>query len=357
MSVRYPVLLAVLPAVLVAGCVEYEYVRFEGVDVFYQDPAAEVDILLMVDNSCSMEPHQQDLAQNFNEFISFFTAADVDYHIGVITTTIDPVDPITGTVCTRSVVDKIPLGGHLVDGTYITPDTENVEDEFSDLVNVGDCGSGFEMGLESAYRALYDEDALADNGDFLRDEASLSLIFVANEQDYSPLGVNEYINAYRDVKGQRVRDVFNASALVVQNLDDCSNSEVNAGASVGSRYLDVAKQTSGIRADLCAADLSSIVTDLSLNSSRLNDTFILSDLPATDSIQVTVDEDIWDCADGKYSYDLVDGDTGQEAQLTFARETLPPAGSQITIRYNFGDGNPDDFCSGTSTASDTASGT
>jgi len=82
--VRFLPFLALLPI----GCVEYDLQRFDGTDVFYQKPADLVDILLVVDNSCSMAPYQTKLASNFQSFIQFFVDVDVDYHIGVTTTTV-----------------------------------------------------------------------------------------------------------------------------------------------------------------------------------------------------------------------------------------------------------------------------
>lgn len=335
----------VLVLAMQSGCVEYEYARFEGLDIFYQDPASEVDILLVVDNSCSMDPYQEKLGENFLEFISFFTEANVDYHIGVLTTSVGTNEPVAQNGCTQADVDAIPKGGHLVDGTFITADTENAEEKFASMVALGICGSGYEMGLQSAYLAVTDEEAKEDNKKFLRDEASLSMIFVANEQDYSPFGVNEYINAFRDVKGQRSRDVFNASALVVKDLEDCSTREVNAGASVGSRYLDVAKQTNGIRSDICADDFATIVTDLSLNASRLTETFYLSDMPDMKTLTVTLDETEIPCDEGRWTYELQEDEDGVKMPaVVFERDQLPPIGSQITIRYDFGAGDPADFC-------------
>ena len=73
---------------LLAGCSEYEIQDFGYVDVFNQNPAEDVDILLVVDNSCSMGPYQARLGQNFSEFISWFVGANINYQIGVTTTSI-----------------------------------------------------------------------------------------------------------------------------------------------------------------------------------------------------------------------------------------------------------------------------
>lgn len=327
---------------LLSGCVEYDYVKFEGVDVFYQHPASEVDILLVVDNSCSMSPYQRKLSENFSQFISFFIAADVDYHIGVVTTTVSEVEP-TGGVCNQSAVDEIPAGGHLVNDQVITPETDDAESVFAQTVKVGTCGSGTEMGIESAYLALTDEDALTANAGFLREDASLSLIFVADEEDYSPLPVNTYINAFRDVKGQRERDVFNASALVITDMEVCDADQQEAG-SKGTRYIDVARQTDGVRGNICDSDFESVVTELSLNSSRLEDTFLLSDLPAPASLEVTVDDAPWPCEDGTWTYELIDVDGEDQPAIIFDRASMPPPNSQLTIRYDYGSGAPEDFC-------------
>ena len=191
------------------GCVEYDLQRFDGTDVFYQKPADKVDILLVVDNSCSMAPYQTELASNFQSFIQFFVDVDVDYHIGVTTTTV--TEPWAGGSCTQQDINRIPDPGHLVFDKVIDPETNNAAQLFSQLVNVGTCGSGSEMGLEAAALALGPE---AD-ADFLRDDAELSVIFVSDEQDGSPLGVNSYLNEYRASKTDGGRESMDVSALVV----------------------------------------------------------------------------------------------------------------------------------------------
>ena len=79
----------------VAGCKsDYGISRLERSDTFTQQPATELDVLLVVDNSCSMQPYQQELAANFDAFLTFFTEGDVDYHIGILTTTVLPVEAL-----------------------------------------------------------------------------------------------------------------------------------------------------------------------------------------------------------------------------------------------------------------------
>ncbi|MFH1469148.1 MAG: hypothetical protein ABIO70_32470 [Pseudomonadota bacterium] len=213
-------LLSLVLAVLAAsGCTpDYEYYQFDATDVFVQNPTDSVDILMIIDNSGSMEPYQQQLGTNFSQFLTYFIEADVDYQIATVTTDV-----------------MIDSAGE-IRGQVISPETENAEQVFSNIVNVGTTGSGYEMGLESAYEALTPPNVVGPNLGFLREEASLSLIFVSDEEDSSPQPVNDYINAFRDIKGQRSRDVFNASSLVVVNEASCS-----AYSTRGDRYIDVAQ--------------------------------------------------------------------------------------------------------------------
>lgn len=346
--------IAALALAGIAGCTEYDVIRAENVDVFFQEPAEAVDILMIVDNSGSMEPYQIQLGRNFEAFIEFFIGAQVDYHIAVTTTTMrkptyDPSYP----QCSQADLDEIPDPGQIADNRVITPQTADAATVFRDLVNVGTCGSGYEMGLETARLALSPELLSTANYGFLRDEAALSIIFVSDEEDTSPYPVNEYINDFREVKGQRSREVFNASALVVTDASTCGGS----GSSVGSRYIDVATQTHGIVGNLCAQDFAGIVTELSLNTSRLRDTFFLSREPDVRTLQVAVEDAAVPCDTGAWSFAFVEEAGVSRPAVVFARDAMPAPGDRVSVRYNSGSGE-EPFCQGAapSTAADDAGG-
>ncbi|MEL6342810.1 MAG: hypothetical protein AAFV53_06730 [Myxococcota bacterium] len=326
-------------AMTTLGCNENEFsiVRQDNADRFTQTEAGAADILLVVDNSCSMEPFQQKLASNFDTFLTFFLEGDVDYQIGVVTTTVDAVDPRLSD-CSVSELDAVTVGGALVDGQIITASTPSASETFSDIVNVGTCGAGTEMGLEAAARALSD----GNNPGFVRDDATLSLIFVSDEQDVSPLPINQYLNTYRSAKATvDRRPPLNISALVVDDIGQCSASQIEQGASEGSRYVDVAEQASGVVVNICNDDFAEIVTELSLNSSGLEDTFVLSRLPSPSSIRVAVAGEDIPCESGAWRYDLR---IGEQAVIIFDRSALPPPFAEIEVEYNDGDGDPFLFC-------------
>jgi hypothetical protein len=341
--------LSILCVGLVSSCSDYAYILKEGGDVFYQLEAGEVDVLLIVDDSRSMQPHQEKLSTNFEAFLTYFIEGNVDYHIGVVTTSaVESFD--APHYCSEEDTDETPPPGYLVGAgsankAFITPETPNGATIFSEWVNVGVCGNGLEMGLEAARLALTEPVVNGPNAGFLREDAYLSLIFVSDEQDSSPLGVNEFINTFRGIKGQRSRDIFNASALVVKDLADCGEEQLG-WTSLGTRYLDVAEQTSGVTGNICEEDFEQMVTELSLTSSRLTDTFYLAQMPDPSSIILSVDLEEVPCEGGIFTYvvGVLEGkDTGM---IVFDRSNLPPPKSKITVTYDLGNGAVESFCPG-----------
>jgi hypothetical protein len=336
---------ALVPLIAVfagGGCIEYTPTQEAGLEVFDQNPPEAIDILLVVDNSGSMQPYQTQLGANFEAFISWFTEGNVDYQIAV-TTTDDGNNP------------QVPNAarGRFV-GPIITSDMDPVaaDNLFGTEVNVGTSGTGVEVGLKTAYLALTDEDRNGDQiSEFLRSDAELSIVFVSDEEDSSPWPVNDYINAFFELKGHRDRGVFNASALTVTDETECTESE-RAASSPGTRYVDVASQTHGLIGNLCDSDFSHIVSELSLATSRMTDTYILESEPDASTIQVIVQVDGVDteipCDSGAWTYTRVEvpNEDGDQPAVIFDTSHLPPLGSRLTIRYLYGDGRVDAFCQG-----------
>ncbi len=76
-------------AVGLGACTEYGYTEIKQQDFFRQDRRNAVDLLVVVDNSCSMVEEQQNLARNFLALISTFEEADVDWQIAATTTDVE----------------------------------------------------------------------------------------------------------------------------------------------------------------------------------------------------------------------------------------------------------------------------
>ncbi len=237
-----------IPLMLAVGCADNPStysILIERED-FLQSPATEfnskVDILWVVDTSGSMEPYQENLAQNFNSFISSFANKGFDFHMAVVGTDAwkreTNYDGSSPNSTYHSSADWYPTNatfaqlGHFRDGdiygakptcqggyvqysggvyrcnggTWYTPPTNRsgiylLTQHTPDILNVfatnirsGIRGDGSERGLQSLRAALrLNEDGTPGyNGEthtaldqFRRPDAFFSVIFVADEEDGS----------------------------------------------------------------------------------------------------------------------------------------------------------------------------
>jgi hypothetical protein len=206
------------------------------VDRFEQVSGRSVDVLFVVDNSGSMGEEQSNLARNFDAFIRAADAWESDFQIGVVTTQIDGDvrDPAGGG--SRSPGELL---GSL---RIITPATLGYASVFSENVRVGTGDPGTaESGLESARIALTDpvitdletpcDEECVDpyscvshpmlgsgcggyNRGFLRDDASLEIVFVSDEEDQSRADLTFFIDFFSSIKGALNDTLFHASAIV-----------------------------------------------------------------------------------------------------------------------------------------------
>ncbi len=240
------------------------------VDRFEQVSGRAVDVLFVVDNSGSMGEEQSNLGRNFDSFIRAARTWDSDFQIGIVTTQID------GTVSHPSSGGREP--GELVgDPRIITPRTPSFESEFASNVRVGTGDPGTaESGLEAARMALTDpnitdldvpcgadcvepymctpdasgRDRLCGgyNRTFLREEASLEIVFVSDEEDQSRASVEFFVDFFRSIKGALNTSLFHASTIVGPR-GGCTSGDGEADA--GDRYMDIAEATGGEVASIC----------------------------------------------------------------------------------------------------------
>lgn len=307
-------------AVATSGCNEPSIQVLTTVETFVQSPFEKVDVLLVVDNSGSMGPYQTKLGEDFGGFFEFFAEGAVDWRLAVAHTDARAED----------------YGS--IRGPIVTAEAANPAEQFAEVVNVGTDGGGIEAGLGAARKLLE-----AKRNGFPRDDASVSVIFVSDEEDASPGPIPEYVNAFFDLRGHRQREAFNASALTVTERADCDAEQYQQSA-LGTRYVETARLTGGISANLCVDDFAQIVRDLALTTSTMIDTFVLQRKPALSSLLVIVDGVEVPCDDGQWRYDLVTRDGVDKPAIVFAPGQLPLPDADVVVEYRPGGGDPADFC-------------
>src|SRR5688572_19598657 len=192
-----------------------------------------VDALFVVDNSCSMNAEQENLAANFPRFLSWFQTSALDYHIGVVAT--DMNDPANaGRLRTAQGV------------RWVQRETEEPETVSTERASLGTTGSGYERGLDATYAALetlaYDE-----NLGFLRSDSGVHVTVVSDENDWhSVIPKEEFIVWMNGLRWSARMVTFSS---IVGPLTGCP-----AVGSPGTEYLEVTAAVGGVEWPICSED-------------------------------------------------------------------------------------------------------
>jgi hypothetical protein len=230
----------------------------------------DIDILFVVDDSCSMADEQMALATNFNSFIQHAVSTGANFHLGVTTTDIFTVNgALKGTPA------------------VMTPATPNLNQAFALAALVGTSGSGWEQPLEGLLRAVTPPQSVGVNAGFLRPNVPLAAILVTDAQEQSPQPVDVYISSLRAVKNNRP-DLVNVSVVgpfTAPSATCLLDSDVDDG-----RYARVLATTNGVRADICTTDWARDLDAIGSSVLGRQTRYPLTALPENNNlVTVTVD--------------------------------------------------------------------
>jgi hypothetical protein len=306
-------------------------------DVFRQDSQPKVDMLMVVDDSGSMGDKQQALAQNFQSFIQFAVAQQVDYHIA-ITTTSTAVDPFNCQLGSGSIA---PCGQFSPDDgsrpQILSPSMANVEQLFGQNVNVGIDGDSTEMGFEGAYEALSPPQvSLAPNSQFLRDDANLAIIAVSDASDQSPNTFDFYKNFFINIKGFSRTNAFTFSAVSSTTATpppttwNCGYDGTNV---VPNPYQLMAEATNGIFQEICTDDWATALYQLGQTAFGYRTRFFLSETPDPNfPLEVQLDGVDYPATNSRGAVQWSYNSTANA--IDFNPDTVPEPGSALTISYH-----------------------
>ncbi|MBO9666154.1 MAG: hypothetical protein J7501_05020 [Bdellovibrio sp.] len=245
--------------------------------------ANKVDILIVIDNSGSMEYEQKNMASRVKNLLSVIKG--LDWQIAVTTT--DPRD--------------ITLGdGRLVQlsgkkGQYILTSAMTDADAQATLgatLQRSETGSGSEQGIYVTYRAI--ERSLAASGgnvNFIRPDAQLAALVISDEDESAnatkndPQSLLNFISS--TYKGQKA---FSFHSIITRPGDTAC--KATNGYAYGYRYEQISKLTGGVIGDVCAADYAAQVQGIAEGVRKTLKTITLSCTPVVDSLRsVTVLKD------------------------------------------------------------------
>jgi hypothetical protein len=295
-------------------------------DIIIQTTTPEVDVLWVIDNSCSMSCvvgcHgliTDSVVENFHLFMDYFLGSGLDYHLGVVTTDTDD----------NSQAGKLQYGRGY---KYIDVDTVDPIGVFSEMATQGTDGSGQERGLGATFLAI-DEVADTFNAGFYRSDASLHTVVLSNEPDMTQSTVitqSEFVEWYDGLKDEADERTFNAIVCIASNSEECPQT------SIGTDYINTTHEIGGIVWDIARDDWADLLDQLGAQAAGLKREYFLSQLPVPETVEVRVEdptgvtfyfaEAIGDPPIGDYTYDP------SRNSITFL-EFVPESLSKVIISY------------------------
>lgn len=281
-------------------------------DTFQQDQQPRADILLVVDDSCSMYDKQVSLSNNFSSFIQYAVTANVDYQIGVVTTDVS----FNGVLRTTT-----------AGGKYLSNTTPNVQTHFSSLVRVGTSGSATEQALESATRALTPPNIAGANVGFVRPDANLAVVVVSDAGDQSNQPVSYYENLLINVKGFSRLSNFTFSVIGPFLTSPPSGCTYDSPGGA-TRFTSLITRTGGVREEICNSNWSTTLQGLGRTAFGFRTQFFLSNTPDTSgggTINVLINGQV--APPSTYTYDAASN------SVRFQPNTTPQPGQTLTVDY------------------------
>ncbi|MCB9646747.1 MAG: choice-of-anchor D domain-containing protein [Deltaproteobacteria bacterium] len=305
-------------------------------DRFEQLTTPKVDVLFIVDFTNSMLEEQTGLAANYQAFIQFALAQNLDYHLGVTTT---GTAEEAGRLMHADRIRGNPFGGPFANRIVTAATQPDPETAFTYNLQGRPLTGGApanEAGFYAAYQALTPPVLTGHNAGFLRPDALLSVIWVTDESEETSTDVGAptgdldfYVSFLRSIKGFRHTELFTASAVVGDAPSGCSGP---GGAAVaGPRYIEAANRTGGVFQSICTADWSQAVSDLSTTAFGFKARFFLSNPPVTSTLTVEVDGVMVPATSAAgtvlWSYDSTTN------SVNFTPSAIPEPGAELLVRY------------------------
>lgn len=231
---------------LVLGCSKGTYKLTDETQSFAQSVVYnnKVDIVLMVDNSSSMDTYQNKLAQQAPGMISALNQFGMDYQIAVVTTDMRAGGNGGRFVGTPAVLNRA---------------TSNLSNLLVSRIKQGTSGSDLERGLDSL------EMALTANTSFLRSDALLAIIALSNEDDHSSSSGSHFEAFFNQIKPKfdGYTQAWILNFVGVPDLESsCSTALSGIYKEPGLAWIQLAQVSGGLVQPICDTTLAEAVSNI-----------------------------------------------------------------------------------------------
>ncbi len=289
-----------------------ENVGEDSFDVTQSLAVPQLDIVIVLDTSNSMNHHQQKLAESFGNLVAGLSTSELLIDWQMVFINADDSFPVVaddgyhGTFYYLENEDgEIEVDGEKVSilTADLSDDSDYLQEVFSNTINRGGKGarvdekgnpaedSGVEVPLRNIANAI--DKRNSENSGFFRDSATLVTIILSNEDELSdgqpktghdeegqpyevyPTTPSEVLQAVSDAFGTDKR--FVSYGIIVQEDDqECINQEINQSQTASPIYGEFIDELSAKTYDICEGDYSGILIDI---GSHLEASLTLSSIP------------------------------------------------------------------------------
>ncbi|MEM9116235.1 MAG: choice-of-anchor D domain-containing protein, partial [Myxococcota bacterium] len=277
------------------------------VDGFRTSTSKSLDLLVLIEDSPSMNARKEPLEEGFRRLIGSFEGRRVAYQVGTAGMTrgedaglLRPLDP---PISNRVVVPLTRPSPQRVLATNVTAILED---------GIGRVGT--RIPLDAAYKALSPSLVLGDHDGFLRREAELAVLVVVDERDGSFVDVDfmeRFLLAWKG--GDRSRVSFSVLA---------GGSNPCPGVDEATRLIDLAQRLGGEVLELCG-DIPNQIEAYAEGLAQDSDRFPVAHPAVADGMVVALDGEL--LPEDEWRFDVDEG--------VVVLDQAPEAGVELAIQY------------------------
>ncbi len=263
-------------------------------DTTVTQPPTKVDVLMVIDNSGSMDKEQNELSARMENLVA--ALGNLDWQICLTST--DPRDDgQLRKITTDPSAGLLGVLGSSADEYSINKNTAKYEQKLTaSVMSFGLKGSGHEQGIYATNQAILRKDSKC-----FRDDAAMAAIVLSDEDELS-VGWNPALSGNNQFKepGQKNlptslnanvassmgdKKIFTFHSLILKPGDTACHKE--SGLNYGVRYAEASDLTGGIVGSKCAPNYGTELAEFGKSIIRNLSSINLSCAPYDDNVTVT----------------------------------------------------------------------
>jgi hypothetical protein len=258
----------------------------------------KADILVVIDNSGSMNKEQQNMAQRFSTFIDQLD--NLDWRVAIVTTDMaQNADKKDGrflkfnNTALKSATDVYFIHSGMDKAAAKAAFAATIQRPASE-------GSGHEQGIAASLRAIRRSQdpatvlASAPNRAFFRSDAVLSTVVITDANETNNLGTQDQNRPqfwFDSIRALWPTKPFSFHSIIVKSGDSACLS-VNGNESYGVSYEQLSNLTGGIIGSVCANDYGTQLASMGQSVANLRRTVNLNCVPLNQNKNGTLLDDI-----------------------------------------------------------------